>query len=80
MAKNEVQYSCCRRDIKLVRVTVGSISLINPDPEEQKIEAFSFAPHPQYNATNKLNDIALIEVTCYMLIPYSTLSDLPFNL
>ena len=43
-------------------VIVGALSLITPDPEEQKIEVFSNVTFPGYNRDTKLHDIALIEV------------------
>lgn len=43
-------------------VIVGALSLITPDPEEQKIEVFSNVTYPGYNRDTKLHDIALIEV------------------
>jgi hypothetical protein len=45
-----------------VKVTVGALSLITPDPEEQIIEVFSNVTYPGYNRDTKLHDIALIEV------------------
>ena len=43
-------------------MTIGSLSLITPDPEEQIITVFDIVQYPDYNPLNKLNDIALIEV------------------
>lgn len=44
-------------------VIVGALSLITPDPEEQKIEVFSNVTYPGYNRDTKLHDIALIELS-----------------
>lgn len=45
-----------------LKVTVGALSLITPDPEEQIISVFSIVIYNDYVSTNKLHDIALIEV------------------
>jgi len=45
-----------------IKVTVGALSLITPDPEEQIIEVFSNVTFAGYDRVTKLHDIALIEV------------------
>ena len=49
-------------------MTIGSLSLITPDPEEQIISVFNMVVYSDYNATNKLHDIALIEVLWQLLL------------
>ena len=46
-----------------VKVTVGSLSLITPDSEEQVIKVLSNLTHDKYDPLTKLNDIALLQVT-----------------
>lgn len=45
-----------------VKVTVGSLSLITPDPEEQVIKILSNKTHDKYDPATKLNDLALLQV------------------
>lgn len=46
-----------------VKVTIGALSLITPDPEEQIITVFSNVTYSGYDPTTKLHDIALIELS-----------------
>ncbi len=45
-----------------LKVTVGALSLITPDPEEQIITVFGINPYPTFEPVTKLHDIALLEV------------------
>lgn len=51
-----------RKPIEELKVTVGSLSLITPDPEEQIITILNIVKFDQYEATTQKHDIALIEV------------------
>lgn len=45
-----------------MQVTVGQLSLILPDPGEQRYQIRNIIVHENYNDTSKFNDIALLEV------------------
>jgi hypothetical protein len=45
-----------------LKVTIGALSLITPDPEEQIITILEIVPFYQYEPTNQKHDIALIQV------------------
>ncbi|EFX81484.1 hypothetical protein DAPPUDRAFT_230857 [Daphnia pulex] len=56
--------SCIIDELKAdIKVTVGALSLITPDPEEQIIEVFSNITFSGYDRVTKLHDIALIELS-----------------
>ena len=46
-----------------IKVQVGLISLIAPDPNEQLLEVLKIVIHPSYEPQNKINDIALLKVS-----------------
>ncbi|KAI9556745.1 hypothetical protein GHT06_016536 [Daphnia sinensis] len=46
-----------------LKVTVGALSLITPDPEEQVITFLDMVPFPQYEEATQKHDIALIELS-----------------
>jgi hypothetical protein len=43
-------------------VTIGALSLITPDPEEQIITIFNIIEYPQFDPVTLKHDIALVEV------------------
>lgn len=53
----------CRRNTTLLKVKVGALVLINPNPGEQILK-LKDAPllYPEYNPVTKLHDIALLTV------------------
>ncbi|XP_032798197.2 trypsin-4 [Daphnia magna] len=51
------------KPIEELKVTVGSLSLITPDPEEQIITILNIVKFDQYEATTQKHDIALIELS-----------------
>lgn len=57
----------CRLDLAKdnAEVKIGTLSLITPDPDEQNIRILSVLSHESFNTTNKLNDIALINVRTF---------------
>lgn len=42
---------------------IGQSNLITPDTNEQTLSIFSLVSFDNYDQTNKVNDIALVEVT-----------------
>lgn len=51
-----------RKTASKLKVVVGQVSAINADPNEQTLAVYTITPVPQYNSTNKYNDIALLKV------------------
>ena len=45
-----------------LKVTIGALSLITPDPEEQIITIFNIIEYPQFDPVTLKHDIALVEV------------------
>jgi len=46
-----------------IRAVVGQQSLIEIDPEEQRLQILLILPYADYDTTTKMNDLALIEVS-----------------
>ncbi|KAI9556500.1 hypothetical protein GHT06_016289 [Daphnia sinensis] len=46
-----------------IQVTVGQLSLILPDPGEQRLQLRAIIPHEAYNHTTRFNDIAMLETS-----------------
>lgn len=51
-----------------LRVVVGQVSLIEPDPEEQTKNVYETFIFPSYNSEIKLHDIAMINVMQLALV------------
>ncbi len=51
-----------RKSYTKLNVVAGQVSLINPDINEQKMAVYTITIFPEYNSTNKLNDVALLWV------------------
>ena len=45
-----------------MKVVVGQVNAMAPDPNEQILDVYSIVSFPEYNSTNKMNDIALLKV------------------
>jgi hypothetical protein len=54
-----------RKSYTKLNVVAGQVSLINPDINEQKMDVYTITIFPEYNSTNKLNDVALLWVNIY---------------
>ncbi len=59
--RNDYVYHC-RRTIPSLKVKVGAISLITPEPQEQNINVLSVVPYPTYDAVSKIHDLAIVQV------------------
>jgi len=46
-----------------LKVVVGQISAITPDPDEQTLAVYTITPFSEYNSTTKANDIALLRLS-----------------
>lgn len=42
---------------------MGQLNLLNADINEQTMAVYTLNPFPEYNSTNKANDIALVRVS-----------------
>lgn len=42
---------------------MGQFNLLNPDINEQTMAVYTLNPFPEYDSTNKANDIALVRVS-----------------
>ncbi len=45
-----------------MKVVVGQVNAMALDPNEQIFDVYSIVSFPEYNSTNKMNDIALLKV------------------
>ena len=43
-------------------IVVGQVNAMAPDANEQILVVYSIVSFPEYNSTNKMNDIALLKV------------------
>ena len=43
-------------------IVVGQVNAMALDPNEQIFDVYSIVSFPEYNSTNKMNDIALLKV------------------
>ncbi|XP_046655762.1 trypsin alpha-like isoform X2 [Daphnia pulicaria] len=62
-----------------LKVVVGQVSAINADPNEQTLAVYTVTPVPQYNSTNKYNDIALLKLTADIDFDYVNVDFVAYN-
>ncbi|EFX71080.1 hypothetical protein DAPPUDRAFT_309193 [Daphnia pulex] len=62
-----------------LNVVAGQVSLINPDINEQKMDVYTITIFPQYNSTNKLNDVALLWLTADILFDNENVDFIPYG-
>ena len=48
-------------------IVVGQVNAMAPDANEQILVVYSIVSFPEYNSTNKMNDIALLKV-CFNIV------------
>ena len=60
-------------------MVVGQVSAINADPNEQTLAVYTITPVPQYNSTNKYNDIALLKLTADIDFDYVNVDFVAYN-
>jgi hypothetical protein len=59
---NVLKHNFSRKPVSELKVVAGQLSTTNPDVNEQTIDVDSVTIFPEFNSTDKLNDIALINV------------------
>ena len=57
-----------RKNITTLKVTIGTSSLITPEPYAQIISVFAITLYPAFDAVNKVHDLAIIQVYTLLLI------------
>ncbi|XP_046463038.1 chymotrypsinogen A-like [Daphnia pulex] len=67
------------KTIYQLKVVVGQVSAINPDPNEESMAVYSIVSFPEYNSTNKMNDIALIKLSKSIQFDYENVDFIVYN-
>ncbi|XP_057365133.1 chymotrypsin-1-like [Daphnia carinata] len=62
-----------------LNVVAGQLSLLNPDINEQIMTVYTLNPIPEYNSTNKANDIALVRLTAGIVFDYEYVDFIEYN-
>ncbi|EFX71081.1 hypothetical protein DAPPUDRAFT_231560 [Daphnia pulex] len=62
-----------------LKVVVGQVSAITADPNEQTLTVYTITPVPQYNSTNKFNDIALLKLSADIDFDYVNVDFVAYN-
>lgn len=67
------------KSLTRLNVVVGQINLLNPDINEQTMAVYTLNPFPEYDSTNKANDIALVRLTAEIVFDYEYVDFIEYN-